>query len=275
MENPQKTTPHKEQPPGLWNSRSRMWIVGLLVLLLAGNFFFQIQAFLLGGGIIIPVLVGQILGVFLPLVIIFQRNGWNLIRDLALPPVPWLLLGATILLAAASQVPTGFLAEISMRLFPGDPERVAMFQEALPRSVLGMLVAGLAVVLVGPLGEEIIFRGLLHRLASGYWGAWKAGLLSSLVFALVHAEPWLLLGLAGVGAALAFLYEATRSLLVCFVFHATHNAIALTMMYLAEDVQTTPEPFVTMDFVYLGLSLVVWILVGQWLLGNRKTREAR
>ncbi len=274
MDNPQEPQlpPDQESPPSLWNQRSNPWIVGLIFMLVAGNFFFQVQTYQLNGGLILPVLVGQILGVFVPLALIFHRNGWHPLRDLDLQPVPWLLIATAAVLAVAALVPTSFLAELSMRLFPGNPERMAMFQAALPRTPLGLLLTGVTAVLVGPLGEEIVFRGLLHRLASRYWGPLKAGLLSSLVFALVHAEPWLLLGLVGVGAALAFLYEATGSLLVCFVFHAVHNALALTLMYLAEDIQVEPQPIAPMDWVWLGSSLLVWLLVARWLWGHKKTR---
>lgn len=277
MEQPQKP-PHQDSPTeapvaSLWTQRRRPWIVGLIFMLLAGNFFFQIQTYLLGGGLVLPVLAGQILGIFVPLLLIFRRNGWNPLQDLDLHQVPWPLLAATVILAGASLVPTSFLAEMSMRLFPGDPERIAAFQEALPRSALGVLLTGLTVILVGPLGEEIVFRGLLHRLASDYWDPIKASLLSSLVFALVHAEPWLVLGLVGVGAALAFLYETTRSLTVCFVYHAAHNALALTLMYTADEIPTGPQPIETMDFVWLGISLLVWGVLARWLMGMKKARH--
>ena len=60
----------------------------------------------------------------------------------------------------------------------------------------GLLAFG-AVVVVGPLAEEIIFRGLIHRVFSRTWGPWPAIIASALVFGLVHGEPWYLLGLVG------------------------------------------------------------------------------
>ncbi len=268
----QPSPPGGHQPPSLWTDRGRPWIVGLIFLLLSGNFFFQIQVYLLGAGLVLPVLAGQMLGVFIPLLIIFRRNGWDPVRDLKLGPVPWPMMIVPALLAVAALVPTSLLVELSMRLFPGDPERIAMFQEALPRSPLGILLTVITVVLVGPLSEEIVFRGLLHRLASGYWGPLQAGLLSSLVFALVHAEPWLLLGLVGVGAALAFLFEASGSLLVCFIFHAGHNALALTLMYLSDEIRTEPQPIEAMDWVWLGISLLAWGVLAHRLLVGRRRR---
>ncbi len=265
-------TPQPEIPPSLWNDRSRLWIVGLIFMLELGNVFFQVQAYLLGGGLVLPVLAGHIFGVFIPLLIISRRNRWNPVVDFNLGAVPWVVPAVAVVLALASLVPSSLLAELSMRIFPTDPERIALFQKSLPRSGLGILLTFITVVVVGPLGEEIVFRGLLHRLAAGFWGPVKATILASLIFALAHAEPWLLLGLVTLGVALSFLYETTGSLLACWIFHAVHNAVALVMMYGADEVQIEPTPLTVADSSWLAVSLVVWGVVGSWLLRMRKAR---
>jgi len=264
--------PEMEATPSLWTDRSRIWVVGLIFMLMAGNVFFQVQAYVMGGGLIVPVLAGQIFGVFVPLLIISSRNKWNPITDLNLGKVPWVIPLVAGVLALASLVPSSLLAELSMRIFPSDPERIAMFQKSLPRSGLGVLLTFITVVLVGPLGEEVVYRGLLHRLASGFWDPVKATVLASLIFAMVHAEPWLLLGLVAIGAALSFLYETTGSLLACWIFHALHNAVALIMMYGADEVQTEPSQLTAQNYIWLGVSLMVWAVAGSWLLNLRKHR---
>jgi len=266
-------TPLIEPVPSLWTDRSRIWIVGLILMLMAGNIFFQVQAYIMGGGLILPVLAGQIFGVFIPLLVLSSRNRWNPVTDFDLGRVPWVIPAVAGVLALATLVPSSLLAELSMRIFPTDPERMAMFQNSLPRSGLGILLTFITVVLVGPLGEEMVYRGLVHRLASGFWGPLKATVLASLIFALVHAEPWLLLGLVAIGAALSFLYETTGSLLACWIFHAIHNAVALVMMYSADEVQTEPSALTVQNFVWLGISLLVWAVVGSWLLSLKKSRD--
>ncbi len=136
--------PIEEAPPSLWTDRSRAWIVGLIFMLMAGNVFFQIQAYLLGGGLILPVLAGQIMGVFIPLLVLSRKNRWNPVLDLKLGSRPWQILMAVGVLAFASLVPASMLAEISLRLFPADPERIAMFQEMLPSiiSIFYLMVFG-------------------------------------------------------------------------------------------------------------------------------------
>lgn len=257
--------------PSLWTDRSRRWIAGLIFMLMAGNVFFQFQTYSLGAGLIMPVLAGQVLGVFVPLLILSRNNHWLPLRDLRLERPPWILLLAAAVLAVASLVPTSLLAQLSMHLFESDPEHMALFQNSLPRSGWGLPLTVLTVVVVGPLGEEIVFRGLLHRLASEYGGPAKATLLASLVFALFHAEPWLLLGLLGIAVALSFLFEATGSLMVCWVYHAMHNAVALAMMYLAPEAQTAPAAITGTDLLWLAVSLLTWLWVGTWLYRGSRT----
>ncbi len=255
-------TPDLDIPASLWTDRSRMWIVGLILMLMVGNVFFQVQAYVMGGGFILPVLAGQIFGVFIPLLVLSHRNQWNPIADFQLGTVPWVVPVVAVVLALATLVPASLLAELSMRLFPTDPERMAMFHKSLPKSGLGIVLTFITVVIVGPLGEEIVFRGLLHRLASGFWDPVKGTVLAALIFALVHAEPWLLLGLVAIGVSLSFLYEMTGSLLACWIFHAVHNAVALVMMYSTNEVQTEPTPLTASDLLWLVISLAVWAGVG-------------
>lgn len=267
--------PEMEPTQSLWTDRSRIWVVGLILMLMVGNVFFQVQAYVMGGGLILPVLAGQIFGVFIPLLILSHRNQWNPLTDFRLQTTSWIVPAIAVVLALATLVPASLLAELSMRIFPSDPERIAMFQNSLPRSALGIILTFFTVVLVGPLGEEMVYRGLLHRLASSYWDPVKATVLASLIFALVHAEPWLLLGLVAIGAALSFLFETTGSLLACWIFHAVHNAVALVMMYSTDEVQTEPTALSADDFIWLAISLLVWAVIGTWLLKMRMSRTDR
>ncbi len=49
-----------------------------------------------------------------------------------------------------------------------------------------LALVGIAVVLLGPLAEELFFRGLLQPRFVARWGSWAGILVASLLFALVH-----------------------------------------------------------------------------------------
>ena len=79
-------------------------------------------------------------------------------------------------------------------------------------------------VVIAPVTEEIVFRGLILRGLLGRWRPMAAILFSSGLFALVHFNPAqapvaLLLGLLT-----GWLYARTRSLGLCILAHAPNNA---------------------------------------------------
>jgi membrane protease YdiL (CAAX protease family) len=85
------------------------------------------------------------------------------------------------------------------------------------------------VVLLGPIVEEIVFRGiLLHRFAHK-WGARKAIVVSSIIFGLLHAD---ILGHAVFGIVLSLIYIRTASLWLPIAIHVLNNALALSLMAL-------------------------------------------
>jgi membrane protease YdiL (CAAX protease family) len=169
-------------------------------------------------------------------------------------------------MAACSLVPTSLLAELSQRLHPIDPKWESLFREHLPTTIPGVVLAVFTVVLVAPLAEEIIFRGLLHRLASSMWGAVPATIISALVFGIVHGEPWFLFGLVGVGVMLAFIYETTRSVTACWAAHAVHNAVSLWAMLANEGSLAEPRAITRLDWALGAVSVLGILLVGRFLL---------
>jgi membrane protease YdiL (CAAX protease family) len=87
----------------------------------------------------------------------------------------------------------------------------------------------LAVVLA-PIAEEILFRGILLRGLQRRFGASAAVFLTSVLFALIHMHlPALApIFVLSIGLCLACLY--TRSLLIPILMHALFNAFSLAIM---------------------------------------------
>ena len=258
---PQAPTPSD----GLWDSWGTGRILGLIFMLLAGNFLFQILFYVVGGGLFLPALAGAGIGVFLPLLMMNRQSGLKIDRDLRLNNPGGMTLLIAGAMAIASLVPTSLLAELSLWMHPPDPDWIALFQDNLPHTPLGYAIAFVAVVLAAPLAEEIIFRGLLHRLASRQWGGVAATILSSLIFAIIHGEPWLFFGLMGVGLMLGVVYETTRSVTACWVAHAVHNGISLGLMISSGEVVIESDPITSQDWAWGGLSLLVLIILARWL----------
>lgn len=93
-----------------------------------------------------------------------------------------------------------------------------------------------SVLVVAPVTEEFIFRGVLLHRWGVKWGLRPAILLTSMVFGVLHSN---LVGLFVFGLILALLYLKTQSLLVSMVAHGINNGIASLIEFLTLQASTT------------------------------------
>ena len=100
--------------------------------------------------------------------------------------------------------------------------------------VLGSIVAGLLIVCVAPVTEEIFFRGFMFGGVRRATSFVVAALVSAGIWGVFHytgPETWgVVLQLAVFGIALAWLYERTGSLYPPIAVHAFNNAVAFSIL---------------------------------------------
>lgn len=262
----------RQEPPGMWESWSRGQILALAILLMAGNFLFQVVFYLIRQDLFGPVLAGALAGVLVPMYLMVRRWDLSFSGDFGLTFPHPVVLAAAAMMSLCSVVPTSLLAEFSIRLHPIDPQWLALYEEHLPTTTMEIILAGITVVIVAPLAEEIIFRGLLQRVTASLWGTLPAVLISALVFGIVHGEPWFLFGLIGVGLVLAFIFAATGSVTACWVAHAVHNAISLWVMLGSVEATDQPQEITTADWGLAAVSVIGMLVVGKFLLAKGKAQ---
>ena len=86
---------------------------------------------------------------------------------------------------------------------------------------------------LGPLAEEVFFRGFLLAALMHPLGAWRAVAVCSAIFAVSHGSLGLLIPVFVSGALLSWLYVKTGSIWPSFTAHAAQNLIAVTAISLA------------------------------------------
>ena len=266
--------PNTPPPAGglvsIWTTWSDWNLLGLFAALLTADFAIQILIYAQWGSYFVPALAGALFGVLMPLLALYLFRGLDVVADFRLgPPDPANLVLAG-LLALTTLVPTSLLAELSLRLFPADPSWAARLQESVPTTDAGRAAALISAALVGPLAEEVLFRGLLLRLIERMRGPGTGLVLSAVIFGLIHLQPWLVFGLVGIGLVLGFVYLATRSLWACWVTHAVHNTIMLLILFSQDEVQTEPSTLTLEDWLWLGVSLLGFSLVVSLLWARRR-----
>ena len=82
------------------------------------------------------------------------------------------------------------------------------------------------VVVMAPLFEEVIFRGVLLESTRVRYGVVAAWLLSSAIFGIVNVHPTVVVNAFVMGLVLAFIYLRTDSLWSAIILHAINNGIA-------------------------------------------------
>jgi len=138
------------------------------------------------------------------------------------------------------------------------------------------LLRVLYIILVAPITEEFLFRGIiLHRWATK-WGIGGAILVSSLFFGLLHRN---FVGLFIFGVIMALLYIKTRTLVVPIMAHLLNNCAAV-LLGVASTVSNSAETIRTLEefrsqwwlgLVYLALSApwLVRFVYKNWPSNNR------
>ena len=140
------------------------------------------------------------------------------------------LLRATGLLAAVWLGLTALTVLWVAALGLNGEEGQALTERLGTEGTVSVIVLVVVVTIVGPVGEEVLFRGYIFRALRNWRGVWPAAITSGVLFAAVHLG-WVSLGLivpiVVFGIAMCLLYHWTGSLYPCIAVHAFGNAIPL------------------------------------------------
>lgn len=93
------------------------------------------------------------------------------------------------------------------------------------------------VCLLGPLAEEVLFRGMIYaRLRRGF-SMWPAAIISGLMFGLFHAN-WVQGVYATIfGIILAYIYEKTQTIWGSCLLHVAFNSCSYPLEYLMKGME--------------------------------------
>ncbi|MCH9812267.1 CPBP family intramembrane metalloprotease, partial [bacterium] len=115
---------------------------------------------------------------------------------------------------------------------PAQQEAVRFLIESLS-SFPTLILAIFAIVIVAPIVEEYLFRGIIQTYLRQKIGAKNAILLSSFLFSCIHfswsqgmQNIFILISLFLLGLYLGFIYEKNRSIIANITLHVTFNLIS-------------------------------------------------
>lgn len=104
-------------------------------------------------------------------------------------------------------------------------------------SLDGSVMSWLAAVVMAPILEEIVFRGLIYTRLKKGMPTIVAAILASLVFGLMHGTIiWVLYAFV-LGMVMTWIFERYQSLTANIIFHLAFNAMGLVLSAIPESME--------------------------------------
>lgn len=203
---------------GGWAAHTNLWIA-MAMLFLDLFVILAILVFAAGKGLRIRELFGWSAGV--PDALRIGFRGYIAV-------FPWLFLLLYLVVEAAKR----FHFQPPM-----EPIHEMLFQDPHP-AVLGITV--LLACVIGPLAEELFFRGVVYAAIRQRTSRVIAMLASGLVFSLIHTNLMGFLPIMALGSLLAYLYERTGSLLAPLAVHVLHNTLLMSLALTFRQMMALP-----------------------------------
>ena len=160
-----------------------------------------------------------------------------------------------------------------LRTFLPPPVWFDEYMRSLVKAEISLWGSILSLVVVAPLTEELLVRGLILRGFLSHYSARKAILASAIFFGVIHLNPWQFIGATALGILFAWWFIETGSMLPCLFGHALANALPLTASVLlpfeipgyTSDFRTIQFQPLWLDLMGLALAVIgIWLLIHQF-----------
>jgi membrane protease YdiL (CAAX protease family) len=137
---------------------------------------------------------------------------------------PTVILVGIILMLAASVV-----IEPLIELFP------AQWYDLVDSQLASGGWAMFTAIVMAPLCEEMLFRGIIQGGITRRRGSWAGVLIASAIFGLIHGIPQQIVAGFVLGIVMGLIYDRTGSLLSVIVLHGVNNALSVFLSIFETD----------------------------------------
>lgn len=186
--------------------------------------------------------------------LLFTRLRWTPVARTYLLSKPWAVIAWTVVLALGLILPSEFLQE------QVDVQMPKALESALAEA-LHKPTGFLAICVITPLAEEVVFRGAILRtlltMFDRRWH-WVPIIISAIIFGLVHGNSAQLIHAIPMGMLLGWLYYRTDSLVPSVILHVINNSAAYVQTYLLPPTATDAK----LIDLFQGSEQTTWLAVG-------------
>lgn len=191
---------------------------------LSGIFGSRKELFLLEGFIIVPALIFSI------------RNKFPLMKVFRLKPVSREVVAVSVVIGVAFTIVSDEIDRIVQMFFPlPEPISKAIQESIQIQSASDFIIIVFSAVFVAAVVEEMLFRGFVQTSFENTFDITKAVMATSLLFAVVHFNPWWSIQVLVFGIILGVMSWKSDSIIPSAIVHLINNGIALLFSNLEKE----------------------------------------
>lgn len=173
----------------------------------------------------------------------------------------WSPVSAPYLVCSGLAILTGgFTVSALMGLLDWIPDIMEQSFDILQSGWGGIL----AIAIIGPVLEELLFRGAITKALLQQYSPTKAILISALLFGVFHINPAQILPAFLIGILFAWTYYKTGSLIPCILMHVLNNSLAVYLSIQYPEAKNMDDLISGTPYL-LVLSGAVLLLIGSIL----------
>ncbi|KFF20930.1 CPBP family intramembrane glutamic endopeptidase [Chryseobacterium sp. JM1] len=129
-------------------------------------------------------------------------------------------------------------------------------------------------VIMAPIFEEIIFRGIIQKgLMNKGVDPKRAIFYASVIFGLIHGNPWQFVGAVLLGGVLGLVYYKTKSLLLPMLLHGFNN-LCSSMLVTYTKSESFADALKISEWVILAVGIVLFSLFYYLFMKKNKVHYA-
>ena len=217
------------------------FLVSYLLIMILGILAFTVPLLLVGisEGPAFSISLIMIEALLIPMILLFIYLDGSLERTKVLLHIGslkrglFLGLGIPVFAMIVDNIAVLIYA-IAFIFFFGEPTTITELPggTSWDSSPVALILTFISICILTPISEELLFRGYILDAVNRLHGKWPAIIISSIIFGMVHFDPFTM-GMATIGGVIyGWIRMRTGSLVPGIVAHAMWNTMALMVTYL-------------------------------------------
>ena len=175
-----------------------------------------------------------------PVAFFLFKNGYKLSENFRFNSVSKNIFFYSFVLSFGVVLISSELNIIIDSIFPLPDSFLNLDSLLSPENPFSLILVFLTVVIVAPIGEEMVFRGFLQRFLETSWKDITSSILvSSLFFTLIHFNPYWAIQIYLMGLVLGYLSWLTKSIYPSILLHMSINGTSMLFIFLGEGAENS------------------------------------